>query len=88
MLLALDTSTRQAGVALYDGVKGLIAEYNWHSANRHTVELMPQVAQMLAQAGVQPADLTGGGAWRWGRGRSPGCAWRWPRQRDWCWRTG
>ena len=58
MLLALDTSTKLAGIALYDGEKGLLAEYNWHSANRHTVELMPQVAQMLAQAGARPAELT------------------------------
>jgi tRNA threonylcarbamoyladenosine biosynthesis protein TsaB len=57
MLLALDTSTRLAGIALYDGARGLLAEYNWHSANRHTVELMPQVAHMLAQAEVCPADL-------------------------------
>jgi tRNA threonylcarbamoyladenosine biosynthesis protein TsaB len=57
MLLAIDTSTKQAGVALYDGARGLVAEYNWHSANRHTEELMPAVAQMLAQAGVQPSGL-------------------------------
>lgn len=59
MLLALDTSTRWAGAALYDGDgdRGLLAEYNWHSANRHTVELLPQVAHMLAQAEVQPVDL-------------------------------
>ncbi len=57
MLLALDTSTKLAGIALYDGERGLIAEYNWHSANRHTVELMPHVAQMMAQAGLKPSDL-------------------------------
>jgi tRNA threonylcarbamoyladenosine biosynthesis protein TsaB len=57
MLLALDTSTKLAGIALYDGARGLIAEYNWHSANRHTVELMPQVAAMMAQANAKPADL-------------------------------
>ncbi|PKO21416.1 MAG: tRNA (adenosine(37)-N6)-threonylcarbamoyltransferase complex dimerization subunit type 1 TsaB [Chloroflexi bacterium HGW-Chloroflexi-1] len=57
MLLALDTSTRLAGIALYDGVRGLIAEQNWHSANRHTVELTPRVAQMLAQADATAADL-------------------------------
>ncbi len=61
MLLALDTSTKLAGIALYDGTAGLIAEYNWHSANRHTVELMPQVAQMMSQAGVTPADLRAAG---------------------------
>ena len=57
MLLAIDTSTKQAGIALYDGARGLVAEYNWHSANRHTEELMPAVAQMLAQAGVTPGAL-------------------------------
>lgn len=57
MLLALDTSTRLAGIALYDGASGLIAEYNWHSANRHTVELMPHISAMIAQAGVAPSDL-------------------------------
>jgi tRNA threonylcarbamoyladenosine biosynthesis protein TsaB len=57
MLLALDTSTRLAGVALYDGENGLLAEHEWHSANQHTVELMPQVAQLLAQAGQSPRDL-------------------------------
>lgn len=57
MLLALDTSTYWAGAALYDGDRGLLAEYNWRSANRHTVELLPQVAHMLAQAEAQPTAL-------------------------------
>ncbi len=52
MLLAIDTSTRQAGIALYDGDTGLLAEYNWHSANRHTEELLPATAQMLDRAGL------------------------------------
>lgn len=58
MLLAIDTATRQAGIALYDGARGLIAEHNWHSANRHTEELVPAIAQMLGQAGAAPRDLT------------------------------
>jgi tRNA threonylcarbamoyladenosine biosynthesis protein TsaB len=57
MLLALDTSTRLAGIALYSGRDGLIAEVSWHSANRHTVELIPRVDQMLAQAGAASSDL-------------------------------
>jgi len=57
MLLALDTSTRLAGIALYDGERGLVAEQNWHSANRHTVELIPRVAEMLAQTDATAADL-------------------------------
>ena len=57
MLLALDTSTRLASIALYSGARGLISEYTWHSANQHTVELMPAIARMLAQAKMTPADL-------------------------------
>lgn len=58
MLLAIDTATRQAGIALYDGARGLVAENNWHSANRHTEELLPAIAQMLGQAGVAARALT------------------------------
>lgn len=48
MLLALDTSTPQIGIALYDGAR-IVAEHLWVSKTRHTVELAPAVAQMLAQ---------------------------------------
>ncbi len=58
MLLALDTSTRLAGIALYDGTLGLVAESLWHSANQHTVELMPHVQRMLSQAGRGVDALT------------------------------
>jgi tRNA threonylcarbamoyladenosine biosynthesis protein TsaB len=58
MLLALDTATRQASVALYDE-RGVRAETSWHSADNHSVELMPRVVEMLAQQGVNPADLRG-----------------------------
>ncbi len=57
MLLAIDTSTRLAGIALYDSRRGLIAEYTWHSANRHTVELMPAIDRMMTQSEVTPAAL-------------------------------
>lgn len=57
MLLAVDTSTRQAGVALYDRRRGLLAEHAWFTANRHTEELMPAVASLFAVADATPADL-------------------------------
>lgn len=57
MLLAIDTSTRQAGVALYDRRRGLLAENTWFTANRHTEELMPAIAGLFAVAGATPADL-------------------------------
>lgn len=57
MLLAIDTSTRLAGVALYDGVQ-VIGEVIWRSVDHHTVELAPVIAQMLQRVGIKVADLT------------------------------
>ncbi len=60
MLLAIDTATRMAGLALYDEVQGwILGEELWHSANNHTVELMPRLVRMLAVQGLGPKDLTG-----------------------------
>jgi len=58
MLLAIDTSTRLATVALYseDGIRG---EHTWRGEQNHTEDLMPCVAQLMAGAGVTPASLTG-----------------------------
>lgn len=51
MLLAVDTSTTQVGLALYDGAR-VIAEYAWRSSQRHTVELAPAIAELLARCGL------------------------------------
>lgn len=60
MLLAIDTATRTAGLALYDQAKGrVLGEETWHSVNNHTVELMPRLVRLLDQQGVAPADLAG-----------------------------
>ncbi len=56
MLLALDTSTTQIGVALYDGVR-VLAEAYWQSGRRHTQELAPLVAQVLEHTGFSINDL-------------------------------
>jgi len=56
MLLAVDTSTRMIGVALYDGSQ-VLSEMIWQSKNHHTIELAPAVAQSLARVGAAPADL-------------------------------
>ncbi len=58
MLLALDTSSRMIGIALYDGFQ-VLSEYLWNSPDYHTVELAPAVADMLAKCGVKPQDLSG-----------------------------
>lgn len=57
MLLAIDTATRQISLALHDGAT-LRAEFTWPSENQHTVQLMPGIQRLLAQANVKPTDLT------------------------------
>ncbi len=56
MLLAIDTSTRNVGVALYDGVR-VVSESIWSSQDYHTVELAPAVAEILRRAGVNMVNL-------------------------------
>lgn len=57
MLLALDTATDFASIALYDG-QAVVAELNWLSPRRHTVSLAVQVDQLLKLAALAPQDLT------------------------------
>ncbi len=52
MLLAIDTSTRQMGLALYDG-DHVVGEFLWHSRHYHTVELAPAVADLLTRSGLK-----------------------------------
>ena len=60
MLLAVDTATHMASLALYDQARGLVlGEESWYSASNHTVELMPRLARLLEGQSVTPADLTG-----------------------------
>jgi len=56
MLIAIDTSTRAAGVAVYDGAQ-VMSEVVWKSKDHHTVELAPIIDQMLARAGIAMSDL-------------------------------
>jgi len=52
MLLALDTSTRMIGIAVYDGVR-VLSEVSWTSNHHHTIELGPAVAETLERVGVK-----------------------------------
>ena len=51
MLLAVDTSTVQVGLAVYNGAQ-VIGEYAWRSSQRHTVELAPAIAELLSRSGL------------------------------------
>lgn len=57
MILAIDTATRHASVALLDD-GALLEEHTWQTANHHTVEVPPVVSAMLHRAGITPANLT------------------------------
>lgn len=58
MLLALDTSTSQASVALTHDEQ-LLAELSWEVGRRHSQELPERMNQVLRVARARPADLTG-----------------------------
>jgi tRNA threonylcarbamoyladenosine biosynthesis protein TsaB len=55
-LLALDTSTAWASVALYDG-KNVLAEETWHAQRRHGDELFPTIERVLSQARKKISDV-------------------------------
>jgi tRNA threonylcarbamoyladenosine biosynthesis protein TsaB len=56
MLLAVDTSTAQVGLAIYDGSQ-VISEYAWRSSQRHTVELAPAISELLRRCGLTMEDI-------------------------------
>ena len=57
MLLAVDTSTTQVGIALYDGAQ-VVGEFAWRSNRRHTVELAPAISDLLSRCGKSMDDVT------------------------------
>lgn len=60
MLLAIDTATSMAGIALCDLSCGrILGEESWYSARNHTVELMPRLVRLMDQQGLSPEDLSG-----------------------------
>jgi tRNA threonylcarbamoyladenosine biosynthesis protein TsaB len=56
MLLAVDTSTAQIGLGLYDGVQ-VAAESVWYSQQHHTTELAPALAELLRRAGTSMHEV-------------------------------
>ena len=56
MLLALETSTALAGVALYDGVPR--AEATWHAGRNHSTQVLPMAVRLLEDQGLGPEALT------------------------------
>lgn len=58
MLLAIDTSTSTAGLALVAGDR-LVAELTWHAGNRHSTDLFARLTQLFETYAVAPEQLDG-----------------------------
>ncbi len=56
MLLAVDTSTAQIGLGLYDGTQ-VKAEAVWQSQQHHTIELAPALSELMRRADVEMSDV-------------------------------
>ena len=57
MLLAIDTATYRASIALHDG-RVLHGECTWESRNRHTVTLLPRIVHFLSDLDMEAQDIT------------------------------
>ena len=57
MLLAVDTSTTQVGIALYDGAQ-IIGESLWYGKLRHTTSLAPEIEALFKRTNRKMDDLT------------------------------
>ena len=58
LLLALDTSTRQASVALCSE-DILLGEYTWYVGNNHSVELLERIQRLLAECSTTMPEIDG-----------------------------
>jgi tRNA threonylcarbamoyladenosine biosynthesis protein TsaB len=56
VLLAIDTSTHNVGIAVYDGIH-VLSETVWASQDYHTVELAPAIASTLSRLGYDVQNL-------------------------------
>jgi len=58
LLLALDTSTRVASVAVHDGQQ-VLSETTWLAGREHSARLLVEAGSALERVGQTPRDLTG-----------------------------
>lgn len=57
MLLAIDTATTRAGIAVR-GPNGPVAARTWRSDRMHTTQLVPAIDELLAALELSPPDLS------------------------------
>lgn len=58
MLVAIDTATDQASLALHDGFR-VRMEHTWEAPRRHTSELTPHLVAAMEQLDLAPEQLSG-----------------------------
>lgn len=58
LLIAIDTATEYASLALHDGTRVLV-EHTWESPRHHTVELTPRLVAALQQVKAESSELSG-----------------------------
>lgn len=56
VILAIDTSTEQASVAVSDA-SGILAEFSWRAGRDHSRHLSPVIERMFALVGIAPAGV-------------------------------
>lgn len=56
-LLAIDTSTDHAGIAL--STKNGVVKHVWPAARAQTTTVLPEIDRLVAEAGMNPADISG-----------------------------
>ena len=54
--MALDTSTRQASIALCSEDE-LVGENSWHVGNNHSVELLDRIQRLIAECGKAMSEI-------------------------------
>lgn len=57
MLVAIDTATDIASLALHDGFRVRV-EHTWESARRHTVEILPALVTALDRVGIRAEHIS------------------------------
>ena len=59
MILAIDTATETASVALARPDGEIVAELTWRAGRNHTMHLHPTLRHVMMLAAIEPKDLTG-----------------------------
>ena len=59
MILAIDTATETASVALARPDGEIVAELTWQAGRNHTMHLHPTLRHVMMLAAIEPKDLTG-----------------------------